>query len=292
MGDSVPPKALSQPMQPTVPATIVPAHGAALPTEDEDRFDAGSALLRLLIGGMLVGADQLQDRLRRWDERSLATDAVALQSPQTVSATMRRALIGAAFESQALMRRRFSTMMTRLAGLADDANLIYTRLAFAVRGTPLDAVRRQLDELLFLALTAVDRWTERGQSEEQHGRQMAEQAAVSVIDELLDYMARNPEVRKLIEQQGMSVADSAVGEVRERTASADQWIERIAHNLLHRSVGGTPANSEGGPDGALPPATVQGAPIAARTRTKAHGTPARMPAATVEAQGLQSSDPG
>jgi hypothetical protein len=55
-----------------------------------------------------------------------------------------------------------------------------------------------------------------------------------VIDEVLDYMAKNPEVRQLIEQQGMSMADTAVGEVRERTATADMWIERIARSLLHR----------------------------------------------------------
>lgn len=290
MGDSAPPKALAQPIQPTVPATSAPARGADLPAED--RFDAGSAVLRLLVGGMLVGADQLRDRLQRWDERPLAIDAGAMRSPQTASASMRRALIGATFEAQARLRRRFSTMMTRVERLADDANLIYTRLAFAVRGTPLDSARAQVDELLFLALAAVDRWTERGRREEQYGRQMAEQATVSVIDELLDYMARNPEVRKLIEQQGTSMAESAVGEVRERTASADQWIERLAHNLLHRPTGDTPVKPASGPDAAPPAAAAQGAPVAARARARTHGTPARAPAAAVETQRAEASDPG
>lgn len=301
MGDSAPPKAhahpiLAKPIEPTVPAASTPEHGAALPPEDQ--FDAGSALLRLLIGGMLVGADELRERLRRWDEHSLAPDAVVTAPPQTASASMRRAAIGAAFEAQARMRRRFSTMMTRFGHVADDANLVYTRLALAVRGTPLEAARGRLDELLFLTLSAVDRWTERGQREERHGRQMTEQAVVSVIDELLDYMARNPEVRKLIEQQGTSIADSAVEEVRERTASADQWIERLAHNLLHRPLGdkptglaGTPGTHAPLPPPAPPPAAnVSAPPAAARARTRTSAAPARAPSAAVTVETAPSTD--
>jgi hypothetical protein len=102
--------------------------------------------------------------------------------------------------------------------------------------TPLDPVLMRLDEMLYMARVAVDRWTARGWLEEQQSRGMARQATVSVVDELFDYMARNPEVRELIEQQGTSLAGEAVDEVRERTASADMWIERFTHNLLHRST--------------------------------------------------------
>ena len=226
------------------PAVPVSADRGALPSEDG--FDAGSALLRLLVGAMLVGTDELRDRMRRWDDTSLATETTRIANaadaaphvdaaPQrTDSSSVRRALVGAAFETEARMRRGLSATLARVGRAADGANLVYTRLAFAVRGTPLDAVRRRLDELLFVALTAADRWTERGQDEEQRGRRMAEQAAVGVMDELLDYMAHNPQVRHLIEQQGMGMAGSAVDEARGRAASADQWIEQVAHNLLHR----------------------------------------------------------
>jgi hypothetical protein len=68
-------------------------------------------------------------------------------------------------------------------------------------------------------------------------------------------MSRNPEVRELIAQQSMGMADSAVDEVRERSASADQWIERLAHSLLHRPMGEKPAKpADGGSDGTIPPA--------------------------------------
>lgn len=222
-----------------LPAVPAPLDGGTHPTDDE--FDVGLALLRLLLGGTLVGADQLRDRLRRWEEvsRPTPTDRAQTQaaaSPHTTAPSLRHALIGIAFAAETRMRQGFSTMRARAARLTDDANLAYTRLTLSARGTPLDVVRVRLDELLFAALTEVDRWTAQGSRAEQQARRMAEQAVGSVVDELFDSMARNPEVRHLIEQQGASMAGTAVGDVRERTASADLWIERLAHSVLRRPM--------------------------------------------------------
>lgn len=256
------------------------AGGNALPAGD--RFETDAALLRLVIGALLLGTDELRDRLRRWEEeaaRSSPTAQVATP-PQTARASPRSALLGMAFAAETRVRRGFATMLAGLARLADDTNLGYTRLTFAVRGTPLDALRARLDELLFLALVTVDRWTARGAMEEQQGRRMAERATAGTIDELLDYMARNPEVRHLIEQQGVGIADSAVGEVRERTASADQWIERLAHNLLHRPLGDKPARSADGDSAGVAAATppVGKRPVPSEGSTEAK-IPTRMPGA-------------
>lgn len=237
MNNSAP---MNDPTQTTLPAR---------PTNDalsaDDRFDADLALLRLLVGGMLVGGNELRDRLRRWEEVSRHQAWAA--APHSTSVWLRSALVGMAFEGETRLRRGFSAMLGRLTYLADESNLAYTRLALALRRTPFDSVRRRLDEMLFLTAAALDRLAERGWVEEQRGRRMVEQAAVSVIDELLDYMAHNPEVRNLIEQQSASMADSAVGEVRSRTASADQWIERLAHNLLRRSTSDKPAKPDDAP---------------------------------------------
>ncbi len=66
---------------------------------------------------------------------------------------------------------------------------------------------------------------------------MARLASSGVVDEMLDYMARNPEVRQMIEQQASGMADVAVGEVRGRAQTADLWIERLAHRALRRPLG-------------------------------------------------------
>jgi hypothetical protein len=147
------------------------------------------------------------------------------------------------FATESNMRRRFSTMMRRLSHVSQEANLFYTTVMSDMRHTPLDPLRARIEEMVYRATMTIDRWADRGQIEEQQGRFMAQEAVVSVIDELLDYMAQNPEVRKLIEEQGMSMAESAVGEVRERTETADRWVERIARSLLHRPVSENPTSS-------------------------------------------------
>ncbi|HEU5441320.1 MAG TPA: hypothetical protein VFU88_18685 [Ktedonobacterales bacterium] len=258
---------------PRPPNAPTPADGDARPADDQ--LDAGAALLRLLVGGMLVGADQLRERLRQWEEDARAIPLAQTAQPQAASPSLRHALVGMAFDTETRLRRGVSTLLARAMGVADDANLAYTRLTLSARGTPLDRVRGHLDELLFMALTEVDRWSARGAREEQQGRRMAEQATVSVLDELLDYMAHNPEVRHLIEQQGVSLAGEALGEARTRAESADQWIERLAHRLLHRplgdSHGGQAARGDGSPPAIEPPP--------AASATAAPAVPAKLPPA-------------
>lgn len=227
-------------MPPTSPATAERGNiGAA-----SESYDATSAVLRLLIGGLLVGADELQRRLQQWEATTHSAPSAPL--PQTVpqslrhetgSASLRYAVIGMLFEAETRMRQRFSTVRARLARLSEESEYLFiTSVEPALSQTPLDPVLMRLDEMLFMGRSAVDRWKARGWLEEQQSRGLARQATVSVVDEVLDYMARNPEVRELIEQQGVSIAGEAVDEVRERTASADMWIERFAHSLLHRPV--------------------------------------------------------
>src|SRR5690348_7265521 len=78
----------------------------------DERFDAATALLRLLVGGALVGARELRVRLERWQEsipNPASTQAVA---PRTASPSdaLRYTLMGMMFETESRMRRRFSTM--------------------------------------------------------------------------------------------------------------------------------------------------------------------------------------
>jgi hypothetical protein len=207
-----------------------------------DSFDTTSSALRLLIGGLLVGADELRRRLQQWEATAHSAPSATVQQtvPQSLRhapASLRYAFIGMLFETETRMRQQLSTALTRLARLSEETEYLYvTTVEPALSQTPLDPVLMRLDEMLFKAGAAVERWTARGWIEEQQSRGMARQASVSVVDELIDYMARNPEVRELIEQQGVSMAGEAVDEVRERTASADMWVERLTRSLLRRTA--------------------------------------------------------
>lgn len=228
---------LNGPSRPTVRLPAAQAHGEPI----EDRFDAPAALLRLLVGGALVGADELRIRLHEWEAATHATPpTVSPPTPKgpTATAPRRYALIGLLFESESRVRRGFSAVRERLERLSYETESYYDDLyASDMLPTPLDPLLIRLDELLFTAEEAVDRWAARGRSEAERSSRMARLATTSVMDELLDYMARNPEVRALIEQQASSMAEEAVDEVRGRAATADQWVERLAHRVLRRPVG-------------------------------------------------------
>ena len=259
--------------QPTVRLPAARAHSEPI----GDQFDVPASLLRLLVGGVLVGADELRVRLHEWEAAtSSVSPTVSPPSPMgpTPSAPWRYALIGMLFESETRVRRGFSTVRARLERLSYEVESYYDDLYESdMRQTPLDPLLTRLDELLFDMEEMVDRWAARGRSEAERSSRMARLASTSVVDELLDYMARNPEVRELIERQASSMAGEAVDEVRGRTATADLWVERLAHRVLRRPV------DETGSDGALkapqPAAEAQAVPPGAPSAALQASAPTR-----------------
>lgn len=211
------------------------------PQSADEPFDTPTALLRLLVGGLLFGADEMRARLRTWEDlsRSELYAARLHETPQVPG--LHHMFLGVAFDGERRLRRGASRALRQLARAADDADFLFNRLSRATRGTPLDLLRAPVDEAFWRVRSVMDSLATRGAAEEQLGRRMAERATGSVIDELLDYMARDPELRNLIEQQGMGIASAAVDDVREHVAATDIWLERLARQLLHRRMGNTGA---------------------------------------------------
>jgi 16S rRNA A1518/A1519 N6-dimethyltransferase RsmA/KsgA/DIM1 with predicted DNA glycosylase/AP lyase activity len=54
------------------------------------------------------------------------------------------------------------------------------------------------------------------------------------VDGYIDYLTTNPEVQELVQLQSTSLATEVVEEVRERSVSADTFLEGIARSLLRR----------------------------------------------------------
>jgi hypothetical protein len=209
---------------------------------DEASVDATAALLRLLVGVLLVGTDEVRSRVERWEANAVAArPSQVLQNTSDtpryipVSESVRRAFVGMLFDTETRMRRRLSALAGRFARFSATAESVFTtRFEPAIRQTPLNPVLVRLDEALFTAMATLEHWSARGEVEEQQGRTLARHALAGMVDELLDYMSRSPQVRALIERQGASMAGDAIDEVRDRTASADTRFERFAHGLLHR----------------------------------------------------------
>lgn len=69
--------------------------------------------------------------------------------------------------------------------------------------------------------------------------------------ELVDRVADSPSVTAAITQQSLGFADQVGEEVRTRSRSADDWLERAARRLSRRRASGIPPATEG-PDPATP----------------------------------------
>ncbi|HEY7833990.1 MAG TPA: hypothetical protein VIG30_10505 [Ktedonobacterales bacterium] len=245
------------PQAQATPAPLDPTTPASQP-EGED-FDVGAALVRLLIGVALEGADELTARLREWDASARAS-APASPSPayrpayRTAPPDARRhTMVGLVFEAQ----RRISDGIAAVVRRSDEAaRTAMTRLAPLLRLTPFDPLMDTLFGMYREWMETLDHLTAQGQIEEQEARRLARVALPGVIDRALDVVTKNPEVRALLQQQGAEVAKSALDEARERVGTADALAERIAHTLLRRPKPGESAAPPGrrSADGNVPSA--------------------------------------
>ena len=210
-------------------AEAPPTRNPAPPGDDD--FDTIEALMRLFVGGTLEGADGLLRRLRQWEAST--PPGATITAGETPADRRRYALVGLLVESAAWARfgvdaaRRLSRPFARL---------LFVDVPAILRLTPAEPLIARVDARVARQRATLDRWIKVGREEERRGRLLARLAGSSTMDELLDELAHNPALRELIEQQSAEVAGTAVDEVRERTLSADIWLEKLVHSMLRRSA--------------------------------------------------------
>ena len=206
---------------------------AALSEPDEPAFDAIHSLTRLLVGGALEGSAEMARRLALWEaflrEEMGQDTAPTDQSPENL---MRHALIGLLFEGEEQARRGLSQvwgLQKRLAQTAVRTTRPITRSRL------LNPLHRRLDSAAERGQAEMVRWIQRGQLEEPVSRELARLAFGEIVDEFIEHLAENQEVKELVQQQGVGLANEMVGQVRERTFTADTLVERIARAITRRS---------------------------------------------------------
>ena len=74
-----------------------------------------------------------------------------------------------------------------------------------------------------------------GRSEEFVGRLMTETALNETVDWTMDYIAQNPEIRDLVQQQALGFTEEVAIGVRERTITADNVIDGLLRKLFRRT---------------------------------------------------------
>jgi hypothetical protein len=215
---------------------LVPVKRAA---EPETKPEALVTLMRLLVGGAVIGVDELQRRSRQWHAEISQTAAhkmVIAPFAELERNRQRHTLIGLLFETPEAMSRRLA-QVGHASGAA--AGLVGKVSAPIVNSRLVRPLKRRFDNLMSRGESTVERWAERGRAEEQASRVLAEQAVTEIFDEVMaeviSQLAQKPEIRELLQQQSVSLAGEVIGEVRQRTAGADALLERLVRTMLRRS---------------------------------------------------------
>jgi hypothetical protein len=211
------------------------------------------------VGGLLLGSEELVQRVRMWEQetnRALDERQQAIQQSQapqdssyvpdpkralpapadTPAERARYAVIGALFEAQ----YRLSPENAQHGPFNQAFSKLVSPMVETLRTNWLLApARQQFDRLVSRGETEMERWIETGRIEEQHSRIMAqialEHGTNTVVSAVSNAVSENPEIRDLVQQQGAGLADEVVEEVREWNVSADTFLENLVRLLLRRA---------------------------------------------------------
>jgi hypothetical protein len=235
-----------------MPPTYNYSRGQKYGESDQGRFKPLRSLTRLVVGGAILGAEELMNRLEDWEQEieqepvdtipaemvvyDVVDESVSVEINgfQTLvdSIKTRHVLVGLLFDSQNKLEQRLKSLrrFERSASrrlFAPIKPLGKSRLGQRFTARFEDLVRRGESEIARLA--------EIGKVEEYRSRKLALTATTETVDDSIDYLTDNEELQELITMQGVGIAGEALEEVRERTVSADDFFESVVRSLLRRT---------------------------------------------------------
>ena len=210
--------------------------------------DSLALALRFLVGLLALGSDEAARRLQEM-QRQLDEDPALWSSESPVgNKTLRRQAwhlgIGMMRRGQRRLRRGYD-LSRRAVGRVSSASARWggSLLARPVH-RPIEARLAQWRKEA--ALIEIE-----GEIEEQKGRALATGTLAALILEIMDEIAKNPElldfVQELLGQQGVGMAESVMDNARSLTLTADDAADGLLRWLLRRT-----------PRRELPPSPVEG----------------------------------
>lgn len=194
------------------------------------------SLTRLLVGGALVGWEELQAHLNNWEreiDQARLQSAVGLQNPESPGAAFRYTMIGLLFEVQdRLVERSKSALDLAQQTTAAFWNPLLRRLD---QSRALQPARNRFDRLVHRGESVTRRWTWRGQIEEDRSRRLVRTAAGESFNTSMDLLGQAPALEELIRRQSAGLTQTAVDEVRARTVGGDLIAEHFVRALFRRT---------------------------------------------------------
>lgn len=238
----------------TQPAPTLPEAppSGALPADPQT--DAIRTLSRLLVGAVLLGLDQVELRAPDWERQAalkLADPSSAAVPPQqpiaqppalpgpagppTPSAEAmleaRHALIGWLFATGDQLRLDPDpSHWVRAAG----SHMFATTSALLGQSLGMFGIGRRATRPA-PPNPEITRWIALGRAEEKRSRAVASVAMNDILNETIDFLAQNKSIQNLITTQSTGLADEVLEEVRERTVSADIYLDSLVRRIFRRA---------------------------------------------------------
>lgn len=187
----------------------------------------------ILAGAVLEGSDELVRQMKSKQREPITQDI--FHGPKIPGETsrdlLRFALTGFLLDSSVRVSRWISAaeyVSNEAAGFLFSAFRPFTHSRL------MRPARRRFNRLVDTGEKLVEGWIDAGRIRENESRLMARQAATIIIDDFIDYLSTNKEIRELVQEQGASMGGEALEEIRGRSANADEFAEQIFNIILRR----------------------------------------------------------
>lgn len=227
--------------------------GSQLPIQHKSRKGGLRSFSNLMIGSLALGLEELNFQMKKWDDKSqinqidIESDVVSNQPEQPLDNInlipyeiiegdfpqddLRFALVGLLYDTQGRLLSSVQTMR-RIGGSIN--RFTYPIIKPLNRNWLIPPLRRRYDSLIERGENELNRLILVGRSEYEQSRRMAQIAIDDSFDEAVESLATKPEVQDLIQSQGIGLAGEVINEMRERTISADNFIDGIFRSILRR----------------------------------------------------------
>lgn len=224
------------------------------PFDVEESEGGGSRLLpsltRLVVGGALVGWDELVKRIEMWDEETRSTidsqtepreviiiddeteSTERMAAPEPSARLVRFALVGMLFETQSRFIERTATAVRNADRSSKRALTPVSR--WTSRSRLAKAAQERFDGLVTRGETVTRRWIERGRIEDDYSRRLVRTAAQDSFSDSMEQLGQAPALQSLVRKQSAGLTQDALDEVRVRTVSGDLVLEGFMRSILRR----------------------------------------------------------
>lgn len=204
------------------------ANGRRLPAET-DISESITGLGMLALGGLIFGSAELRKRMAE-TKAAIQEDRKKGVAPSVPPDELARyAAIGLALKTPALLEAGLS----RVTGVADTAAGMVTGIASPLTNSFLfRPIRTRYDSLADRGASVVAELAALGVQGEKYSKELVETTAFGTMSDVVDVVVENEEVRDLVQQQTIGLAQEFLMYVQDRLQDADLMLQRIVFKIV------------------------------------------------------------